>query len=62
MSNSFRPHGLQHTRLPCSSPSFLTDDKSGAQRGEVICLGSHRTSRRARVRKAVGGSLSTLSS
>ena len=21
MSNSFRPHGLQHTRLPCSSPS-----------------------------------------
>ena len=21
MSNSFRPHGLQHTRLPCPSPS-----------------------------------------
>lgn len=34
---------------------FLTDGESEAQRGDTICPGSHRASRRARVTKAMGG-------
>lgn len=56
-SHCLNPHGdyiEQQARQESLLP-FLTDGKSETQRGDTICPGSHRASRRARVTKAMGG-------